>query len=183
MFFHARHDLEQFAAGFVEVDEVAFAAEHRRGGAEVAAHRTSHGRDQRGRRVFRRARQLHAHGSAAESRVDLGVDDQVGFVLAEKPAEPGYPFSTHDVVRIDPLLGIGQIRDMPAHHYRAVGLMFANQRAHLSDFADVGNDRGDADDVVFVVADLLMNCSSDGKSRSVEGAEMFSWIIMMPQER
>ena len=38
-------------------------------------------------------------------------------------------------------------------------------------------------DIVVMAAQLLGKASRVGKSRSVEGAEMFSWIIMMPHER
>jgi hypothetical protein len=44
------HDLEQLVAGVVEVEMLALAAEERRGGAEVAAHRTADRRDDRGGR-------------------------------------------------------------------------------------------------------------------------------------
>ena len=42
------HHPEQFVAGLVEVEHLALAAEERRGGAEVAAHRAAHGRDDGG---------------------------------------------------------------------------------------------------------------------------------------
>ena len=48
--FHLAHHFKQFVPGLVEVDELALAAEERRCRAEIAAHGTSHGRNNGGGR-------------------------------------------------------------------------------------------------------------------------------------
>ena len=49
--FELAHDVEQLVARLVEADRVPLAAEHRRGGAEVAAHGAADRRDDRGGHV------------------------------------------------------------------------------------------------------------------------------------
>ena len=64
------------------------------------------------------------------------------------------------------------------------GESLAHHAAHLAHLADVDDDRRDADDVVVdAPCSSRANASRVGKSSTVQGAEMFSWIIMMPQER
>ena len=149
-FFHARHDVEQLPSGFVKIDEVALAAEHRRSGTEVAAHGTSHRGNQHRSRILRPVRELHTHGPSAKARVDLRMHDRFGIVLTQKSAEPGYAVPADDVVRIDTLFNTGEIGNMAAHDYRAARLILPDERTHFADLADIGNNRGDADDIVFV---------------------------------
>ena len=64
------------------------------------------------------------------------------------------------------------------------GDKLAHHAAHLAHLADVDDDRGDAHDVVVVASSVRARSASRvGKSSTVQGAEIFAWIIMMPQER
>ena len=66
--FELAHDVEQLVAGLVEVDGLALAAEHGRGGAEVAAQRAADRRDERGGHVARLVADGDAHVPRADAR-------------------------------------------------------------------------------------------------------------------
>ena len=72
------------APGFVEVHELALAAEERRGRAEVAAHRAADRRDDRRGRIAAAARRLEAHQAEAERRRDRRMRDRRVDRLAEE---------------------------------------------------------------------------------------------------
>ena len=73
---HAAHDFEEFVAGLEEVDELALAAEKRRGRAEVAAHGAADRRNNgRGRRALA-LRQANAHDPRAHAGDDGRMPDR-----------------------------------------------------------------------------------------------------------
>ncbi len=80
-------------------------------------------------------------------------------------------------------LDAGNRGDVAADDDRRVRRELAHHAAHLAHLADVHDDRGDADDVVLMRVSSRAKASRVGKSSTVQGAEIFSWIIMMPQER
>jgi hypothetical protein len=86
--FHLGHHLEQLVAGVVEVDELALAAEHGRGRAEVAAQ----GQPTEGITVaaispgFVRKRDAHVPSAVAGD--DQRMPDRLAGVLAQKPPHP-----------------------------------------------------------------------------------------------
>ena len=129
-------------------------------------------------------RQRDAQDARAEAGDDLGMADRRALVLAQEAAHPGDAVAAHDVVGVDHRLDAGNGGHVPADHDRGLRRELAHHAAHLAHLADVDDDRGDADDVV-----VGWRCSSAakasrvGKSSTVVGAEMFSWIIRMPQER
>ena len=75
IFFHAAHDVVQFVAGFKEVDELAFAAEERGGGAEVASHGAAHRRNDGGCGRSLAVGHANSHDACAHSRNNCGMAD------------------------------------------------------------------------------------------------------------
>ena len=73
-------------------------------------------------------------------------------VLAQEAAEPAHAVAAHDVVDVDALIEIRDAGNMAAHHQNRLGLVLADQGAHLLDLAGIGHDAGQADDVVGVFA-------------------------------
>ena len=69
--FELRHHVEQLVAGVVEVDKLALAAEHGRGGAEVAPQGTADRRDDRRGDLARLVVDGDAQVARADPRIDL----------------------------------------------------------------------------------------------------------------
>ena len=82
------------------------------------------------------------------------ADGPVG-AFAQIAAKPSHALAADDMVGVDPLVQIGDVGNMPADDDFGLRLIAADQLAHLFDFVLVGNDRGDADHVVPVIADFL----------------------------
>ena len=99
----------------IEADRVPLAAEHRRGGAEVAAHRAADRRDDRGGHVAGLLRGRHAHDARAVAGDDLRVADGLLGVFAQERAEPADPLAPDNVVGVDPLGEVGNVGDVSAH--------------------------------------------------------------------
>ena len=163
------HDVEQLVAGLVEVDRLALAAEHGRGGAEVAAQRAAHRRDDRGGHVAAAFFGADAQVPRAEARGNQRVAQRLVLVLAQEAAEPAHALAADDVIGVDPLVQIGHVGDVAADDDRGVRQILPNQLAHLLHFEDVGNDRRDADDVVLVGANLLDEAIERGEVQQRAG--------------
>ena len=84
--FEPDHHLKQLVAGFVEINEMPLAAEHRRGRAEIAPHRATHGGDQCGRNVAGFFGKFHAHRAGADPRINPRMPDRLVHILAQKLA-------------------------------------------------------------------------------------------------
>ena len=161
--FELAHDVEQFVAGLVEVDRLALAAEHGRGGAEIAAQRAADRRNDRGGDVALEFLRVDAHVARAEARGDHRMAQRPVLVLAEKAAEPAHALAADHVVGVELLDQVGHVGDVPADDDRGVGQILPNQLAHLFHFERVRNDRRDADDVVLLGADLFDEAVERGK--------------------
>ena len=153
--FELAHDVEQLVARLVEADRLPLAAEHRRGGAEVAAHGAADRGNDRCGHVGAVLRGGYAHGPRAVSGDDLRVADGLLGVFAQERAEPADPLAPHDVVGVDSPGEVGNVGDVPAHDDFRLGKMLANQLAHLLDLEKIRHDAADADDVVAPAANLL----------------------------
>ena len=89
--------------------------------------------------------------------------------LAQVAAEPGHALAADDVVGVDLLVQVGDIGDVAADDDLGVGLVVADQLAHLLHLGLVGNDRGDADHVVLVVADFVEEAVQRGEVQERAG--------------
>ena len=92
------HDVEQLIAGGVEMDGVALAAKHRRGRAEIAAHRAADRWDDRRCDVARLLANADAQAPRPESRNDLRMADGSVGLFAQEGAEPAHAFPLNGVV-------------------------------------------------------------------------------------
>ena len=130
--FELAHDVEQLVAGLVEVDALALAAEHGRGGAEVAAQRAADRRDDAWR-PRRRGVSLTAMPTLRVPMPESISGWRIGLVrvFAQEPAEPAHALALDDVVGVDPLAQVGHVGDVPADDDRRLGLILADQLAHL----------------------------------------------------
>ena len=178
------HDAGTTRRRFRRSSELAFAAEERGGGAEVAAHGAADRRDDgRGDCAFR-TRQRESHDAVAEAADDRRVHDRRVRILAQKPSHPGDAFAFDDVVGVDHLLDAGDGGHVAADHDGRFRRELPHDAAHLPYFADIHDDGRDADDVVVRFRAVpSRTLPGSGKSSTVEGAGMFDWIIMMPQVR
>ena len=149
----AAHDFEELGAGLVELDEVAFAAEHGGGGAEIAAQRAAHGRDQRGivqagdgraaARPWMRGPMLVR---TCGCRIGGFSSSPRNRRIHRTPSpRTTWSASTHR-------FKIGHIGEVPADDDRRVRLMLADQPAHPPHLEQVGDDRADPDDVVLAAS-------------------------------
>ena len=98
------HDVEQFVARLVEVDRVSLAAEHGRGGAEVAAQGAAHRGDDRGGHVAAAVAGVDAQVPRAEARGDHRMAQGPILVLAQEAAEPADALAFDDMIGVDPLV-------------------------------------------------------------------------------
>ena len=146
---HVLHDFEELVSGFVKVDALALAAEERRRGAEVAAHGASNRGNDGGCGVARVVGQAHAQHPHAEAGEDFGMLDGRTWVFAEIAAHPRDAFAAHDVVGINQLVEAGNGGDMSADDDGGLGRQAAHAAAHLAHLAEIRDDAGDADNVVF----------------------------------
>ena len=96
-----------------------------------------------------------AHVPRADAGNDLRMADRPIDRFAQVAAEPGHAFALDDVVGVDPLGQVRDVGDVPADDDLRIGLILADQRAHLRDLSLIGNDRGDAHHVVLLRAKLL----------------------------
>ena len=148
------HHVEQLVAGLEEVDEVPFAAEKCRRRTEVAAHRTTHRRNDGRCRVSLFLRHSQAHDPRLQSRNNLRMPDRRMLILAEVAPHPRNALAAHDVVRVNHVLEPGSGRHVPADHDRRTGRKFPYHAAHLAHLAHIHNDRRNSHDVVGVGLEL-----------------------------
>jgi len=111
--------------------------------------------------VSLRCRNPDAHGVLPEAGNDLRVADWSLVVFAQIAPHPADAIDARDG------------RDVGAHDDDGGGRPAPHHAAHLSHLSNIHNDRGDPHDVVLL----------RGKSSTVQGPKIFSWIIMMPQDR
>ncbi len=171
--FRFLHQAEQFLAGGVEIEHFPLASEEGRRGAEIAAHGASHGSDDGGGSV-RLIGDLHAHDAQVEAGGKGGMANGGRHVLAQVAAHPLDAIALHDVVGVEDVLDAGNRGHVPAHHDGGVRREFADHAAHLARLADVHDDRRYAHDVVRWAFNSRAKASRVGKSRTVQGAEIFS---------
>ena len=161
--FHLLHDIEQLIARLIEVDALAFAAEERRRGAEVAAHRTADGRNDGRCRVARAVGNAHAQHTHAEAREDFRMADGRVRVFAQITAHPGDALAANHAIGINQFVDAGDGGDVPADQDLRFGRQPANSAAHFAHLAEVRDDAGDADDVVFVRCEFLFEALERGE--------------------
>ena len=112
--FHLAHDVEQFVAGLIKMHAIAFAAEHRRGGAKIAAQRTADRRNDRGGNVAVAFLHRYADISRAKTRCNHGMAHGLIHVLAQILPEPPHALALDYVIGVDPLVQVGYIGNVPA---------------------------------------------------------------------
>ncbi len=154
---------EQLVAGLIEVDRLAFAAEHGGGGAEVAAQGATHRGNERGRHVAGAIAGRHSHVARAEARNHLRVANGAVRLFPQVATEPRHAVPLDDEIGVDALAQLRHVGDVTADDDRGVGLVLADQGAHLLDLDQIGQDGRDADDVVLVGAKLLDEALEPGK--------------------
>ena len=93
-------------------------------------------------------------------------------IFAEIAAHPGDAFAADNVICIDEFIERGNGGNVSADDDVGFGREFAHEAAHLADFGEVGDDAGDADDVVGGSVSSRSKRSRVGKSSRVLGAEM-----------
>ena len=71
-------------------------------------------------------------------------------IFAKVTPHPGDAFAANHIIRINQFVDSRDGGDMSADHDLRSGRDAAHASAHLAHFAEVRNDAGDADDVVFV---------------------------------
>ena len=125
----------------------------------------------------------HAQNPHAEAGENFGMRDGRVGIFAEIAAHPGDALAAHHVIGINQFVEAGNGRDVSADDNGGVGRELAYAAAHLAHLAEIGDDAGDADNVVVVRGQLALEAGRVGKSSSVLGAEMLRWIIIRPQER
>ena len=112
------------------------------------------------------------------------MPDRSVLIFAEIAAHPGDAFAVHDVIGVDHLFDAGDGGDVSADDDHRMRREFADHAAHLAHLADVDDDRRRCRRRrIDCVLSSRAKSSRVGKSSTVQGAEMFSWIIMMPHER
>ena len=152
---HLGHHLEQFVTGVVEVDEFTLAAEHGRCRTKIAAQGTTHRGNHRGGDVSRLVTECDAHVPGSVAGDNQRMANRLAVVLAQEPPHPADALALDHIIHVDAVFQIGNIGDVPPHHDLRRRLVVADQLAHGSHFALVGNDRADADHVVVPLAKLL----------------------------
>ena len=173
--FHLAHDLEQFFAGLVEIQELALAAEECRRGAEVAAHGAAYRRNDGGGRLPGGLGHAQSHGAETVAGNDVRVLD--GGVRRPRP----------DSARIQEMpspLQCGRRRsffrfpEWPPRgrppRWWIWATSCAHHAAHLADLADVHDDRRDADDVVGVFGQLAREGLARGEIEHRAGRRRYS---------
>ena len=145
---HLFHDIEKLISRFVEVEALAFAAEERRGGAEVASHGAADGGDDGRGRVARTVGYPHSKHSHSEAGKNLGMDDGRVGIFAQITSHPADSFTADDMVGVDQLVELRNGRDVTADHDGRFRRQLAHAAAHLAHLAEVGDDAGDAYNVV-----------------------------------
>ena len=148
--FHLRHHAEEFLTGVVEIQELALAAEERRGCAEIAAHGAAHRWNDGGGGAALVLRQIHPHGAPSEAGNDGRMADGRGVVFTEVPAHPGDAVAAHEVVGVDHEFNARGSGHMTADYDGGFGRHAPHRAAHLPHLADVDDDGGNTDDVVIV---------------------------------
>ncbi len=162
------HHPEQFFAGLVEVEHLAFAAEERRGGAEVAAHGAAHGSDHGGGTVDH-VGDLDAHHAQVEPGGERRMTDGRFYIFAEVAAHPGDAVALDDMIGVQKVLDAGDGRDVPADDDGRMRRELPHHAAHLARFAHVHDDRGDADHVVVVPGELARERLAGGEIQNRAG--------------
>ena len=157
------HDVEQLVAGLVEVHEPALAAEHGGRRAEVAAQRAADGRDHGGGGILGPALDGDPHAARAEARGDQRVAQGLADAVVEEPSEPDDAVAADDVVGVDAVGQVRHVGDVAADHDGRVRQVTPHHLAHGPDLALVQDDAADADDVVVVLADLLLEALPGGE--------------------
>src|ERR1039458_4203133 len=84
--FDPAHHFKQFVAGLVKVDELSFATEKGRCGAEVAAHRATHRRDECCCRPTLSLRQAHTQDARLKTGNNCRMPDRCVCVFAQVAA-------------------------------------------------------------------------------------------------
>src|SRR5262249_26500847 len=105
----------------------------------------------------------NAHHAHFESGDDGRVLDGSGIVFAEEAAHPGDAFAAHDVIRVHHVADSGNRCDVSADDDGGLRPNLANALAHLPHLADVGDDGGDADNVVFLLVQFLLELLESGE--------------------
>ena len=73
---------------------------------------------------------------------------------------------------------------VPAHYNHRLRANSRDHAAHLAHLTDIHDDGRNANHVVLLLLSARgQSASRVGKSSTVQGAEIFAWIIMMPHER
>src|ERR1035437_7260248 len=149
-FFRVFHEAEELLAGLIEVKDFALAAEEGAGGAEIAAHGTADRRNDGGGGGVGGCGDFDAHHAEVECGGEIGVVDGGVDFFAEVLTHPGDAVAFDNVVGIQHFLHPWNGGDVAAHDERGARGEFARHAARIAGFADVDDDRGDADDVIVV---------------------------------
>jgi hypothetical protein len=145
---HVLHHFEQLITRLIEVDAFSFATEESRGSAEVAPQWASNGGDDGGCRVARIVGNPHSEYVHAEAGKNFGMQNGSARSFAEIATHPTNALATHDEIGINEFVEAGDGGDVPPDDDFRFGRQAPDPAAHFANLAEVGDNTGDAHNVV-----------------------------------
>jgi hypothetical protein len=124
-----------------------------------------------------------AHGALPEAGNDVRMADGSQLVFAQIAPHPGDAIAFHELVRVHHFFDAWNGRDVAANDNDRRGRQAPHHAAHLPDLPDIHDDRRYPTMSYCCVVSSRSKASRVGKSSTGQGAEMFSWINMMVQDR
>jgi len=91
------------------------------------------------------------------------------FVLSQESTKPADAFASTDMIGVDAISDIVLVGDMSAHHNGRTRLVFPDYFTHFFHFADICNNRADADDIVGIFPDFGDKAIEGGKIQKRAG--------------